>query len=115
MKRTQSILLYVLYLVIVILVKPVLTHYRNRTFSSFFIWGIGIVIPVICTLIILVRAHLEEYSGTTLDLLFNAFFITVSIFLMIGLRGMTDISLLLPILTEDSYDFIVRIVKKICQ
>lgn len=112
MKTIKSISLYIIYLAIV-LVKPVLIHYANKTFNSFLIFIISVVVPVICILIILARTHLVEYSYTRRDLLFNASFIALSIFLIIWLHGMVDISLLVPILTEDVYDFIVRVVKRI--
>lgn len=94
-----------------VLGRRVLIQYGSRAFNSALIFGSYILIPVICTLIILIRTHLAEPSCTIQDLLFNASFIVVSVVLVIWLYGMMDIYLLLPILTEDIYDLILRIAR----
>ncbi len=112
MKKIISLILYLAYVAVLWgkqLVTPFLAELAKKTFDLKFLLILSIVVPVICTLIILLRTHLSDRSCTPQNLLFHALFIAASVFLVIwSIYDTHSISAhLLALLTETVCDFVL--------
>lgn len=113
MKKLASLALYIAYLVIV-LTRPLWINSAENSFNIIFPLIINTAAIVLCTLIIIIRPHLVELVYTIKNVLFHVTFIVVSLILFTWIVCNTgNINyLLIALLTENIFNFVVLIAKK---
>jgi len=112
MKKLISLILYLAYVAVLWakqLILPHLTELAKVTFNLRPLLILSIVVPVICTVIIILRTHLAERSFTPRNLLFYGAFIAATVF-MVGwsIYDRHDIGAhLLALFTQTVCDFVM--------
>lgn len=117
MKRLIRNILYFAYLAVVLArasLGPVIRQGAAKEFPILLPALFSIAVCVVCTLIIITRTHLLQYSRVEWDPLLNLAFAALSAFLLIwDLYNTGDLNaLLVALLTENIWDFFFLLFKK---